>query len=574
MCPILKDASTDPRIPMNYRGVSLLSCISKIYSAFINQRITSHLDEHEVLADEQNGFRKNRSCEDHVFTLNSVIRNSKSLFVAFIDLRKCFDFIDREMMLYKLLVHDIDGKVYNSVKSIYQNSESCVRLNGQLTNWFSCNTGVKQGDNLSPTLFSIFINDLVQDINELGLGVDLGGKKLSLLLYADDIAMIAKSEAELQRMLDKLHQWCKRWRVLINTNKSKCVHFRKGKIKRSNCNFTIGSNALETVDHYKYLGVTFHYNSCFNSNAELLAKSGGRALGQIIAKIHNNKYFGFTSYEKLFSSCVAPILDYGAGVWGYRKFQAIDNIQNRAIRYFLGVHRFTPIVFLYGDVGWLPSQFRRWLCMLRYWNKLICFEDDRITKKAFNLDYERCRDNWCSEVKHIMNQIGIGQYYDTKCAIDLGLVESHLTNFYSEIWKDSLENVPKLRTYKTFKNDFGLENYVSFNLSKAERSHMAQLRSGILPLRIETGRYVGEPPNERLCTLCTQQETENELHFVLGCPFYNQYRTEILGEQLLSPALLNRDRQYVFTYLMSHKFRQLSKFVVKAFRIRRQSLYI
>lgn len=138
----------------------------------------------------------------------------------------------------------------------------------------------------------------------------------------------------------------------------------------------------------------------------------------------------------------------------------------------------------------------------------------------------------------------------------------------SDTGQQSVYIVPKLRTYKTFKNDFGLENYVSFNLSKAERSHMAQLRSGILPLRIETGRYVGEPPNERLCTLCTQQETENELHFVLDCPFYNQYRTEILGEQLLSPALLNRDRQYVFTYLMSHKFRQLSKFVVKVFRIR------
>lgn len=170
--------------------------------------------------------------------------------MVFIDLQKCFDFIDREMMLYKLnvLVHDIDGKVYNSVKSIYQNSESCVLLNGQLTNWFSCNTGVKQGDNRSPTLFSIFINDLVQEINELGLGVDVGEKKMSLLLYADDKAMIAISKAELQRMLDKFHHWCKRWRVLINTNKSKCVHFRKGKIKRSNCNFTSDSNTLETVD--------------------------------------------------------------------------------------------------------------------------------------------------------------------------------------------------------------------------------------------------------------------------------------------------------------------------------------
>uniref|UniRef100_K1QAP6 Uncharacterized protein n=1 Tax=Magallana gigas TaxID=29159 RepID=K1QAP6_MAGGI len=128
------------------------------------------------------------------------------------------------------------------------------------------------------------------------------------------------------------------------------------------------------------------------------------------------------------------------------------------MRYFLEVHRFTPILFLNGDVGWLPSQFRRWFCMLRYWNKLMCFEDDRITKMAFTLDYERCRDNWCSEVKHITNQTGPSQYYDTKCASDLGLMESHLTNFYSEILKESLEKVPKLRTYKTFKTDFSLGN--------------------------------------------------------------------------------------------------------------------
>lgn len=80
------------------------------------------------------------------------------------------------------------------------------------------------------------------------------------------------------------------------------------------------------MDQYKYTGMIFNYNGCFSNSAELLAKSGGRARGQIIAKIHNNKYFGFTSYEKIFSSCVAPILDYGACVWGYLKFQAIDNL--------------------------------------------------------------------------------------------------------------------------------------------------------------------------------------------------------------------------------------------------------
>ncbi len=132
-------------------------------------------------------------------------------------------------MLYKLLLNHIDGKVYNSIKSIYRHSSSCVRIHNQHTNWFDCKTGVKQGDNLSPTLFSIFINDLVQEVNDLGLGFEIGDTKLSVLLYADDIVLIAKSENHLQTMLNTLCDWCKRWRVLINTSKSKCMHFRKGR---------------------------------------------------------------------------------------------------------------------------------------------------------------------------------------------------------------------------------------------------------------------------------------------------------------------------------------------------------
>ena len=137
-----------------------------------------------------------------------------SVFAAFIDLKKCFDFIDRDMMLYKLLLNNINGKLYSSIKSVYHSSESCVRLNGKLTSWFSCKTGVKQGDNLSPTLFSIFINDFVSEINNLNFGIDLNGKSLSTLLYADDIVLLAKSPEDLQRMLDTLHAWCKRWRAL------------------------------------------------------------------------------------------------------------------------------------------------------------------------------------------------------------------------------------------------------------------------------------------------------------------------------------------------------------------------
>lgn len=141
-----------------------------------------------------------------------------------------------------------------------------------------------------------------------------------MLLYADDIALIAKSTEDLQCMLNKLHEWSRRWRVLINTNKSKCMHFRKSRARATNFEFTIGSNKLETVDNYKYLGITFTYSENFIENGERLAKAGGRALGKMISSIHNNKDFRLNSYEKLFYSCVIPVLDYSSSVWGFKNF--------------------------------------------------------------------------------------------------------------------------------------------------------------------------------------------------------------------------------------------------------------
>lgn len=141
-----------------------MSCISKLYSSFINKRIVCYLESNDVLAEEQNGFRKDRSCEDHLFTLNSLILNDSNFYVAFIDLQKCFDFVDRDMMLYKLLINNIDGKVYNSIKNIYQSSESCVRINGVLTNWFDCKTGVKQGDNYLQPYFQFLSMTLLRKL--------------------------------------------------------------------------------------------------------------------------------------------------------------------------------------------------------------------------------------------------------------------------------------------------------------------------------------------------------------------------------------------------------------------------
>jgi hypothetical protein len=165
-----------------------------------------------------------------------------------------------------------------------------------------------------------------------------------MLLYANDIVCIAKSEEDLQRIIVKVRDWCRRWQVLINTEKTKCIYFRKGRSARTDFQFRVGENVLEFIDSYKYLGVTFRSNHDFTMNAQLLAKSAGLALGKIIAKMREMKDFGCKTFEKLYKSCVVPKMDYCSGVWGFKKYQSLDNVQHRAIRHYMGVHRFAPIL--------------------------------------------------------------------------------------------------------------------------------------------------------------------------------------------------------------------------------------
>ena len=171
--------------------------------------------------------------------------------------------------------------------------------------------------------------------------------------------MLTYNESDMQELLDTVYNWCKRWRVFINTDKSKVMHFRSARRRRSEVQFKVGDNILETVKTYKYLGVIFDENKDFKENAEHLAKGGGRALGAVISKINTLKEYGIKTYEKLFSSCVVPIQDYNSSVWGFKDYDCIDSVQSRSMRYFLGAHRFAPKLAINGDVGWLPAKMRR-----------------------------------------------------------------------------------------------------------------------------------------------------------------------------------------------------------------------
>ncbi|CAC5397978.1 unnamed protein product [Mytilus coruscus] len=164
-------------------------------------------------------------------------------------------------------------------------------------------------------------------------------------------------------------------------------------------------------------------------------------------------------------------------------------------------------------------------------------------------------------------------YFDSKTAINLKTVEMNIQRLYSNIWNDNIQQVSKLRTYITFKSAFNQEQYVKINLTKVESSHLAQFRCGILPLRIETGRYIGERPEERLCKFCTADVTETETHLLLDCAFYSDIREHVFGELLLTTSFISMDFNEKLIFLIISHTRKLAKYIVQAYFKRRNSVY-
>ena len=217
----------------NYRGITLLSVVGKLYTSILNNRISSWLENKKKIVEEQGGFRAKRSTIEQIFILKETIqarkRAKKKTFCCFLDIRKAYDTVFREGLWKCMLDKGIDGKMWRVVKNLYQGVGSCVRLGEVKTDWFSLEVGLRQGCILSPILFSIFIDGLAEVVKKVG-GARYGKLMVSLLLFADDIVLVAENAKMLQKMLDAVYDYSKKFRFRFNKDKSNVMVFgRKGK---------------------------------------------------------------------------------------------------------------------------------------------------------------------------------------------------------------------------------------------------------------------------------------------------------------------------------------------------------
>ena len=174
-----KKKKNDKKDVNNYRGITLVSCFSKIFTGVLNNRIANWIENNGILSDAQFGFRKNRSTTDAVFVLHSLIQyvlNRKTrLYCAFVDLKKAFDSVYRNGLWFKLYYIGLKGKILRVIRNMYSAVKLRIRSCNDFSDFFECAVGLKQGEVISPLSFSLFLEDLelflADDVNS-GITID------------------------------------------------------------------------------------------------------------------------------------------------------------------------------------------------------------------------------------------------------------------------------------------------------------------------------------------------------------------------------------------------------------------
>lgn len=535
--------SGDRRFTKNYRGISITCAMYKIYCQVISSRLNTWAEEMGFLGDEQNGFRKSRSCMDHLSSLTMIIETRKiqkrSTFCAFVDFRKAYDAISRDLLWHKLQCYGLTGKIMTALQDIYASVISAVKVNGQVGDWFEVGSGVKQGCLNSSFLFNMYLNDLIYDINDLNLGVRVGDKKISLLCYADDIVLVAEKEKDLQVMLDRLDSWCSVWKMSINADKTKVMHCRPRCVPVTKFRFKCGNKDIDTTSSYKYLGLTLDQFLDYKVTAKAVAKAAHRALGVLIAKDKASGGMPYQVFTSLYDTLVQPIISYGASVWGQQTHSCVSTVQFRAMKYFMGLPKCAPNSAVIGDMGWLNPDDRHWLSVGRNWCRLVNMKEHRLNKHVFQWGQRASiagTKNWISRCRSKWQSLDVN--YDTKKHLHtrnfISSIKMSLINDFHESWHNDINRDGskvgngnnKLRLYKLLKSEISPECYL-YRLNRKHRSALARFRCGIPLINIEFGRYRNIPIQDRKCSVCTEC-VEDELHVLLHCPCYSDIRKELL----------------------------------------------
>jgi hypothetical protein len=335
--PVFKKRG-DPMQYGSYRGVAVGGALAKCYASLLLGRLVKAGEELKLRHPAQAGFRRGMSTGHQQFVMQHLITvhqrpGSRPLIVVQIDFEKAFDRVSRELMFERLKERGVNAMMLNALMCAYEHVLMRVKVNGKLSEPFNSTQGVKQGDPLSTELFGLFIEIIADYIDwrdsRYGCHVRdaplVGGKRISLLLFADDLNLVATTPARMCALLEAVGYFCTAFGMRANVKKCECMVFGPSAEVVSECErqcmsvitpLELEGQRIPMVTSARYLGLVYGPGRSFLACRKQLVDSGRGAMFSLIGKLRRLRISAPDVWMRCFESHVRSILSFGCEVWG------------------------------------------------------------------------------------------------------------------------------------------------------------------------------------------------------------------------------------------------------------------
>ena len=425
---------------------------------------------------------------------------------SFIDVKKAYDTVWRNGLWQRIWEEGIRGKMWRVIKGMYSVVQSAVLAGDEQTEWFDLSTGVRQGCVMSPILFSLFINGLAKEINKKTTGINVGGRRVRLLLYADDIVLLAESQRDLQRMLDVVTEYSRQWRFRVNPKKGKSEVMLFGRKPRNkDRKWWLAGVEIGETSMYKYLGIELRSGLSFAHYKTKIIAEARKRMMLVWAMGMSEGVLGVADCVRAWQALVRPVLEYGVVVWGDAKWEQAERVQREMGKMILRCSPKLANEVVLGELGWWTLKGRRDFLILNYWGKIVGgMSPHRLVYHVYQTSrsrYDTSHSNthstnkWCSNIHSLLKSINMEETWKTN-TLTPSQAKHWRTTIKEKIrereeiqWQERMQTKPKLRTYIQLKTKLQYEHTYLNTRDKEAREVMTRLRGGTNELRVETGRY-------------------------------------------------------------------------------------